>query len=423
MDTTTQHANIDMGRRRFIFTISMTMALAALAIDITLPAFAQMRTDFGLAANSSAVAPVITFSLIGLAIGALAWGPLSDALGRKAIVYAAIGVYIAGAIGSSLATGLTMLYLTSFITGIGASGARVVALSAVRDTRKGHQMAKTMSYVMAIFLVVPLFAPVIGAGILGVSSWRVIYGFIAVSGVVVLFLNTPMPETLTPEKRIPLNGRRLAAAALFVVSNRLTMGYTLASTAVFGFFASYLASSELLVGDVFDKAEWFPIIFSGFAALLGLGVLLNNLLLNYWSLRTMLRIAFSSFVVVAIAFATMAWITDGQPPLVVFLAMLGPLLVVHALLIPNLNAAALIPMGAVAGTASAVIGAISLLGGSIIGSFIDRSFNGTITPFASSAVILGLIALAFSWWADRVWDAQSETELPLPPESPIVSAG
>jgi len=410
MDTTTQHADINVGRRQFIFTISMTMALAALAIDITLPAFAKMREDFGLAPDSSAVAPVITFSLIGLAIGALAWGPLSDALGRKAIVYSGIGVYIAGAIGSSLAPGLAVLYLTSFITGIGASGARVVALSAVRDTHRGHQMAKTMSYVMAIFLLVPLVAPVIGASILGLSDWRVIYLFIAAAGVAVLLINVAMPETLPRGKRIPLNLRELGAAALFVVRNRLTMGYTLAQTAVFGFFASYLASSELLVGDVFDKAEWFPLIFSGFAALLGLGVLLNNFLLNWWSLRTMLRIAFSGFVVVAIAFATMAWLTGGRPPLIVFLVMLGPLLVVHALLIPNLNAAALIPMGAVAGTASAVIGAISLLGGSIIGSFIDRSFNGTITPFAVSALVLGSIALGFSWWADRVWDLETEAD-------------
>jgi len=423
METTTQHADFDIGRRRFIFTISMTMALAALAIDITLPAFGQMRTEFGLAPDSSAVAPVITFSLMGLALGALAWGPLSDALGRKAIVYSGIGVYVAGTIGSSLAPGLGVLYLTSFITGIGASGARVVALSAVRDTHRGHRMAKTMSYVMAIFLLVPLVAPVIGATILRISDWRVIYLFIAISGIAVLLLNTAMPETLPRAGRIPLSLGRLGGAALYVVRNRLTMGYTLAQTAVFGFFASYLASSELLIADVFDKAAWFPLIFSGFAALLGLGVLLNNLLLNWWSLRTMLRIAFSGFVIVAIAFATMAWFTGGRPPLVVFLAMLGPLLVVHALLIPNLNAAALIPMGSVAGTASAVIGAISLLGGSVIGSFIDRSFNGTITPFAVSALGLGLVALAFSWWADRVWDSQTEDELStVPPEAPIIPA-
>ncbi|NHZ70125.1 MAG: MFS transporter [Proteobacteria bacterium] len=415
MDTPTQEIELPIARRRFVVTISMTMALAALAIDMTLPAFARMRTDFGLAADSSAIAPVITFSLMGLALGQLAWGPLSDVLGRKVILYAGIGVYIAGAIGSALTPSLPMLYLTSFLAGIGASGARVVALSAVRDTHEGHQMAKMMSYVMAIFLLVPLVAPIIGAGILALGDWRLIYAFIAVSGIAVLLLNTGLPETLQPEQRIALSLRQLGGAVLFVLRNRLTMGYTLAQTAVFGFFASYLASSELLIGDVFDKAEWFPLIFSGFAALLGIGVLVNNVLLNWLSLRTLLRIAFSGFLLVALAFATMAIATDGRPSLTVFIVMLAPLLVVHALLIPNLNAAALTPMGAVAGTASALIGAISILGGSVLGSFIDRAFDGTITPFALSAVGAGVVALGFSWWADRVWDSEnlgSQTEIP-----------
>ncbi|MCL1594100.1 MAG: multidrug effflux MFS transporter [Actinomycetia bacterium] len=403
----TQETELPIARRRFIVTISMTMALAALAIDMTLPAFAQMRTDFGLAADSSAIAPVITFSLTGLALGQLAWGPLSDALGRKVILYAGISVYVAGAVGSALTPNLSMLYFTSFLAGIGASGARVVALSAVRDIYEGHRMAKMMSYVMAIFLLVPLVAPIIGAGVLALGDWRLIYALIAVSGVAVLLLNTGLPETLPADRRMSLDAHQLGVAVLFVLRNRLTMGYTLAQTAVFGFFASYLASSELLIGDVFDKGEWFPLIFSGFAALLGIGVLINNVLLNWLSLRTLLRIAFSGFLIVAVAFAIMALATDGRPPLTVFIVMLAPLLVVHALLIPNLNAAALIPMGAVAGTASALIGAISILGGSVLGSFIDRAFDGTITPFALSAVGAGVVALGFSWWADRVWDTET----------------
>ena len=123
-------------RRTFVVIISLTMALAALAIDITLPAFATMRQDFGLVEGSSAVAPVITAALAGLAIGQIVWGPLSDSLGRKVILYSGIAVYVGGAVGSTLAPTLTVLYLTSFVTGLGASGARVVALSSVRDTSR-----------------------------------------------------------------------------------------------------------------------------------------------------------------------------------------------------------------------------------------------------------------------------------------------
>lgn len=398
----------EIDRRSFVVIISLTMALAALAIDITLPAFATMRGEFGLAEGSSAVAPVITASLAGLAIGQMAWGPLSDSLGRKVILYSGIAVYVAGAIGSVLAPTLTVLYLTSFITGLGASGARVVALSSVRDTYSAQAMAKMMSYVMMVFLLVPLIAPGLGAAILALSGWRFIYAFVALAGVTVLVVNRRLPETLPPENRIPLHLGNLGRAAWFVVTNRLTMGYTLAQTAVFGFFASYLASSELLINDVFGMGRWFTVVFSGFAALLALAVFINNQLLNWLELRTMLRIAFGSFTVVAIAFAAMAVATDGVPPFGVFIAMLAPLLLVHGLLLPNLNAAALIPMGSVAGTASAIIGLISILGGSVIGSFIDRAFNGTILPLALAAAGLGIISIGFAMWADRVWDEETK---------------
>jgi DHA1 family bicyclomycin/chloramphenicol resistance-like MFS transporter len=393
-----------MKRRSFVVIISLTMALAALAIDITLPAFATMRGDFGLAEGSSALAPVITASLAGLAIGQMAWGPLSDSLGRKVILYSGIAVYVAGAIGSALAPSLTVLYMTSFVTGLGASGARVVALSSVRDTYSAQAMAKMMSYVMMVFLLVPLIAPSLGAAILALSGWRFIYAFVALAGIAVLVVNRRLPETLSPQDRIPLHFGNLGRAGWFVVTNRFTMGYTLAQTAVFGFFASYLASSELLINDVFGMGRWFTVTFSGFAALLAVAVFINNKLLNRLELRTMLRIAFGSFAVVAIAFAAMAVATDGVPPFGVFIAMLAPLLLVHGLLLPNLNAAALIPMGSVAGTASAIIGLISILGGSIIGSLIDRAFNGTILPLALSAAVLGVISLGFAMWADKVWD-------------------
>jgi DHA1 family bicyclomycin/chloramphenicol resistance-like MFS transporter len=410
-ETTASKLIHGIDRRSFVVIISLTMALAALAIDITLPAFATMRGDFGLAEGSSAVAPVITASLAGLAIGQVAWGPLSDSLGRKVILYAGITVYVAGAIGSALTPSLTVLYLTSFITGLGASGARVVALSSVRDTYSAQAMAKMMSYVMMVFLLVPLIAPTLGATILAFSGWRAIYAFIAVAGITVLLVNRQLPETLQPQDRLPLHLGNLGRAGWFVVTNRLTMGYTLAQTAVFGFFASYLASSELVINDVFGMGRWFTLVFSGFAALLAVAVFLNNMLLNLLNLRTMLRIAFGGFTVVALAFAAMALVTDGVPPFGVFVAMLAPLLLVHGLLLPNLNAAALIPMGSVAGTASAIIGLISILGGSIIGSFIDRAFNGTILPLALSAAVLGLISLGFAMWADRVWDEATKADV------------
>jgi len=412
MHTETQSPEARIGRVEFTAMISMTMALAALAIDIMLPSFGDIRDQFGLASDSNAVAPVITFALMGLAIGQLLWGPLSDALGRKVILYAGIITYILGAVGAAASPTLSVLYASSFVIGIGASGARVVALSTVRDLYTGHRMAKVMSLILAIFLLVPLVAPSIGAAVRTAYTWRYVYVFVGVAGVSVLLWTTRLPETLMPDRRIQLDLAKLGAAVGFVLRNRLTMGYTLAQALVFGFFASYLASSELIIGDVFGLADWFPLIFSGFAAFLGAAILLNNHLLNRLDLRTMLRIAFGLYLAGGILFALMAIFTGGSPPFAVFVVMLAPLLGVYALLLPNLNSAALIPMGSMAGTASAVIGMVSILGGSVIGSFIDRAFDGTITPFAVSAAITGIVAFGFFVWADRAWDREAVESVP-----------
>jgi len=382
----------------------MIMAVTALAIDMMLPAFGVMKPDFGLTEDSNGLAPIITFFLIGLALGQLIWGPLSDALGRKPILYAGVAVYIGAAIGAAFAPSLSALFLLRLLGGIGAAGPRVVALGLVRDVYEGQAMAKAMSYIMAIFIAVPIIAPTLGSLILVVGSWHMVFVAIAVFAIVVGLWSLRLPETLPSDRRLPLRMHRLFAAGGFVVRNRLTMGLTLSRTAVFGFFASYLASSQVIIDQVFGLDEWFPIIFGGSAAVIGLGMLVNTRLLNVIPLRRMLRFIAFGYVGATAAFAAIAWSTAGTPPFGWFLAGLLPILLAHALLIPNFHAAAMIPMGDVAGTASAVTGTIGTLGGALIGALIDASFDGTILPLATAAVIGSTVALAIYLWADQAWE-------------------
>ena len=393
-----------LGRIEFTALVSMIMAVTALAIDMMLPAFGVMKPDFGLTEDSNGLAPIITFFLIGLALGQLIWGPLSDALGRKPILYAGVAVYIGAAIGAAFAPSLSALFLLRLLGGIGAAGPRVVALGLVRDVYEGQAMAKAMSYIMAIFIAVPIIAPTLGSLILVVGSWHMVFVAIAVFAIVVGLWSLRLPETLPSDRRLPLRMHRLFAAGGFVVRNRLTMGLTLSRTAVFGFFASYLASSQVIIDQVFGLDEWFPIIFGGSAAVIGLGMLVNTRLLNVIPLRRMLRFIAFGYVGATAAFAAIAWSTAGTPPFGWFLAGLLPILLAHALLIPNFHAAAMIPMGDVAGTASAVTGTIGTLGGALIGALIDASFDGTILPLATAAVIGSTVALAIYLWADQAWE-------------------
>jgi DHA1 family bicyclomycin/chloramphenicol resistance-like MFS transporter len=400
--------NSKLSRVEFTMMISMIMAVTALAIDMMLPAFGAMRSNFGLAADSNAVAPIITFFFLGLALGQPIFGPLSDALGRKRVLYVGLAVYVVASIGAAFSPSLTILLLLRFIAGLGAAGPNVVARGVVRDAYEGQAMAKVMSYVMAVFIVVPVVAPTLGALVLRFGEWQLIFWFFAAFGVGVGLWARRLPETLPPDRRIPLNLRYLIEATGVVLRSRLTMGLTMAAAALFGFFTSYLASSQLIIDDIFGLDAWFPIIFGGSAAVLGVGMLVNARLLNVVPLRLLLRRTFIGYGAAVLLLAMIAWTTGGTPPFWLFLVGLIPILFCHALLIPNLNAAAMVPMGHVAGTAAAVMGTVTILGGASMGAVIDIAYNGTIIPLATASLIGFAIAFAFFLWADRVWDEASQ---------------
>jgi DHA1 family bicyclomycin/chloramphenicol resistance-like MFS transporter len=195
------------------------------------------------------------------------------------------------------------------------------------------------------------------------------------------------------------------------------MGFTVAQTATFGLFASYLATSELFIGDVFGLGAWFPLIFGGTALGMGAGMLANPRLLDRYGLRRWLRLVLGGYVAATMLLATIALVTGGRPPFWLFLAGLLPVLLAQGFVTPNLNSAAMMPMGHIAGTAAAVIGSISTLGGALIGALIDRAFDGTVLPFAIAGAVLGLIGYAAYRWADATWERSADRELGEPTPS------
>jgi len=404
MSTTRDIIERKLSRVEFTTMLSMIMALGALSIDAILPAMGDLRESFGLASDSNDVAAIITFFLLGLSFGQIFWGPLSDVVGRRRILYVGFAIYAASAVVSSLAPTLEFMFAVRFVWGFGAAASSVVARSVVRDTYEGEEMARAMSFIMAVFLLVPIVAPSLGALILVIGPWQWIFLFMAATALGMALWSLRLPETLPVEARIPLSARKLAGAAKFVMSNRMTMGYTFAQATVFGLFASYLASSQLILDDIFGIGDWFPVFFGLLALVMGAVMLFNTRLLKRVPLRTLLRSAFVLYFVSATVFGLAMFVTGGQPPFLLFVALFLPILFSHALLIPNLNAIAMIPMGSVAGTAAAIVGTIATLGGSLIGLTIDRAYNGTLVPFGTAAILTGVIALGLSVWADKNYE-------------------
>lgn len=404
-----------MGQREFIVLISLLMALTALAIDLMLPAFGAMRESFGLPEDSSAIAPVVTVFLLGLGVGQPLWGPLSDAYGRKRILWIGLAVYCVGAAGAALASSLALLLAWRFVGGLGAGAVRVVALGTVRDRSRGEAMARIMSYVMAVFILVPVIAPALGSIVLGVASWHVTFWVLVAVALAAAAWSTRMPESLPAERRIAPQLGRLTAAVRAVLRSRFAMGLTIAQTATFALFASYLATSELFIGDVFDLSAWFPVIFGATALVMGAGMIVNPRMLDRFGLRRWLRIVLSGYLAATLLLAGIALACGGQPPFWLFLVGLLPVLLAQGFVTPNLNSAAMMPMGHIAGTAAAVIGSISTLGGAAIGAAIDRAYDGTILPFAVAGVLIGLVGYACYRWADAVWVRSADRDIGASP--------
>jgi DHA1 family bicyclomycin/chloramphenicol resistance-like MFS transporter len=176
------------------------------------------------------------------------------------------------------------------------------------------------------------------------------------------------------------------------------MAYTAAMTLLFSAFVSYLATSELIVDDVFDLADRFPLIFGGLAAVMGVGVLGNASIVVRFGSRRIVGWVLPAYVAAAAGLVAMTLAADGTPAFWVFVPSLGFILCMHALLIPNLNALAMEPMGRVAGTASALIGTAQLGGGALLGSFIDRAYDGTVTPLAVGLLLCAALALVVVRW-------------------------
>lgn len=380
----------------------MSMALTALGIDLMLPAFPDIRAGLGLPPGDTAVAGLVTTYFLGLSLGQLVYGPLADRFGRRPILFLGYGIYAAGALTAALLPSLATILFARFVWGFGAAGSRVITLAVVRDRWEGERMARAMSFIMAVFILVPVLSPSLGAAALVVTSWRTLFlGCVVIAAVVGVWAYRRLPETLDPEHVLPLSGRRILRAAREVATNRQTAAYTLAITALFGVFTSYLGSAEAIYRDVFDAEALFPVLFGALAASMGVAMLVNARIVERFGTRRLAHAVMLVYLLIAGGLVTMAVSTGGTPPLWLFMVVMAPMLAFQALLIPNFNTIAMHPMGAIAGTASSVIGAVQMFVGSLLGAALDRTFDGTITPLAVGFLVYGTLAVLLVVWGER----------------------
>ena len=380
----------------FLATVSMTIAMA---IDVMLPALSEMKESLGLAPESNSIALTVTLYFLGMSVTQLIYGPLSDHFGRKPILYAGLAIYGLGAILSAAAPNLGVLLIARFIWGVGAAAMRVLSNAMVRDVFEGDEMARVLALVISVFLLGPVFAPLLGEGLLQLGSWRWVFAGGAGTGLAVFVWSFRLDETLPPEHRLPLGFARTAQAFRAVLSTRETLWYSIAQVFGYGNLLMYLASSELLFDVVYGRSSQFAVAFSLAGIASAAVAFTNSRIVERIGTVRLLRMGVVTAVGLAGALVAVSIAGDGAPPFYVWWTLVALILATFSILVPTTNALAMQPMGHLAGTAAAVVGTFSMGGGSILGAIVDRTLSESVTPqaigflvFTSASLIAVLIA-------------------------------
>jgi DHA1 family bicyclomycin/chloramphenicol resistance-like MFS transporter len=387
------------GFPEFVALIAMMMALNALAIDMMLPALPAIGEALSVASENSRQW-VITAYLLGFGVAQLIYGPLADRYGRKPVLMVGLGLYVLFSVAAAFTTTFEALILARLGTGLGAAALRVLAVSIVRDRYSGRTMARVMSLSFLVFLGVPILAPTLGQLVLFVAPWRWIFGVLALAGSgFMIWALIRLPETLAPENRLPIRFGRIAEAFRAVVSDRLSVGYTLAMTAITGALFAFINSSQQIFFDVFEEPGLFTTVFGLMAAGIAVASLTNARLVERLGSRRLSHLALIGFIASAAVHAGVA--LSGNESLISFAVLQGLTMFCFGFIAGNFGALAMNNMGRIAGTASSVQGFVSTTFGSLTGFLIGQSFDGTAAPMTIGITTCGILALVAVMVAER----------------------
>jgi DHA1 family bicyclomycin/chloramphenicol resistance-like MFS transporter len=336
-----------------------------------------------------------------MAAAQLVYGPLSDSLGRRPAILAGLIIFVVGTLVSLTATSFPIMLLGRALQGIGAAGPRVVSVALVRDLYEGRAMARVMSLSMALFILVPMVAPALGQAIMAIAHWRAIFLlFLALAAIALVWFWFRQAETLPAERRVPFSLSTIGRATRDVLSNRQTLGYTLAGGLVFGAFVGYLNSSQQIFQETYAIGGYFPLAFASLAAAVGGAGALNARLVVRHGMRWLSDRALAGVIGLSVCFLVIDFVTASLPPFWLFMAYMLAVFFCIGILFGNYNALAMEPQGNIAGLAAAVIGSLTTFLAMAGGTLVGRAYNGTLLPLTSAFLILGVAAYVATRWAN-----------------------
>ncbi len=379
------------GRVEFVILISAIMMIVAFAIDSMLPALPAISQALGVGDVSQRPLVISSF-LLGFAIGQLFVGTLSDRYGRRGLMLWSLFGFAMASLAAALAPTFDHLLVARGVQGIFAAGARVIVTSTVRDRFEGRDMAQVMSLSSMIFMAAPILAPAMGQAILLVGPWRWIFGALAAISVAIwAWVLWRLPETLAAQNRIPIERDTIIASAKLVLTDRMSVGYSVAmamlSCALFGF----LMSVQQIFETTFQRADLLPTGFAIMASGMAIASLMNAAFVQRFGMRLIGHGALFFFTIIAAIHAALS--LNGYESLPVFIGLQMLMMMGFSFVAGNFGAMAMENMGGAAGMASSLQGSLANLLGTVFGTIIGQSFDGTTVPLYIGFTVSGVVAL------------------------------
>jgi DHA1 family bicyclomycin/chloramphenicol resistance-like MFS transporter len=389
----------DIHFREFVLLCACLMAMNALSIDPMLPALPDIGRALAIPHPNDRQL-IISVYFMGLGVGSLLFGVLSDRFGRKKVLGGAMALFILSSVACASAQSFAMMLIGRASAGFFAGASRVITVGIIRDRFHGDAMARVMSLIFAVFMLIPVMAPSFGQAILWFAPWRWIFWVLVIlASLILVWMLVRLPETLKPENRVRITPAALLHTVGMVMRTRSSIGYMLASGVVMSGLIGFILSVQQIFFDVFDARAIFPIGFASIAGCMGVGSLVNSRLVSRFGARRMSQGALIAFILIAAVH--LAVILTGVETLATFMVLQGMTMMTVAFTASNFSAISMEPFHKGAGAASSFQAFLTTALSATLGSVIGRAFDGTTLPFTIGLLTFGTLSFLIVIWAEQ----------------------